>query len=231
MKKGKFISFEGIDACGKDTQIDKLIKKFDNEGIKYWKTEEPTDSEIGKFIREKCLSDKVKIERSALDQLFIADRIQHINSVNGLKYHLYNGKNVICGRYILSGIVYMAYNMYHSSHFSFNKVQQSIRMAINYNAVAADLLLPDIIIYLDVNPSMAIERIALRSKDIEIYESLETLREIYDIYHIAINMLKNEWFETEIICIDGERSIDEIELDVGKSINNVLTRKMLNIFK
>ena len=47
----KFIVFEGIDACGKSTQIRSVKKILENKGEKVWSTEEPYPDKIGELIR------------------------------------------------------------------------------------------------------------------------------------------------------------------------------------
>ena len=52
MKKNLFIAFEGIDGSGKSTQVKRLTEKLIAEGHKVYATCEPTDSPIGKMIRD-----------------------------------------------------------------------------------------------------------------------------------------------------------------------------------
>ena len=47
MKKNLFIAFEGIDGCGKSTQVKLLTKHLQDSGHRVYETFEPTDSEIG----------------------------------------------------------------------------------------------------------------------------------------------------------------------------------------
>ena len=52
MKKNLFIAFEGIDGSGKSTQVKLLKEKLEAKGLKVYTTCEPTDSPMGKMIRE-----------------------------------------------------------------------------------------------------------------------------------------------------------------------------------
>ena len=51
MKKNLFIAFEGIDGCGKSTQVKLLAENLKKAGHKVYATFEPTDSPIGSVIR------------------------------------------------------------------------------------------------------------------------------------------------------------------------------------
>src|SRR5688572_26243247 len=73
---GKFIVFEGNEASGKTTHTKDLVKKLVEKGLKVWSTKEPTDSVIGKLIRQ-ILSRDVKANPQALQYLFAADRALH----------------------------------------------------------------------------------------------------------------------------------------------------------
>ena len=51
MKEGKLIVFEGIDGCGKSTQIKMLAEALRRQGREVAVTAEPTDTETGKMLR------------------------------------------------------------------------------------------------------------------------------------------------------------------------------------
>ena len=71
----KFIVFEGIDGSGKTTQINLLKQKIENTGTKCLETREPSDGPVGVMIRQ-CLTERMKMDESALAALFAADLLK-----------------------------------------------------------------------------------------------------------------------------------------------------------
>lgn len=198
--EGKFITIEGIDGCGKTTQIELLKKRFKDANKKFWFTSEPTGGPIGKMIREYYLrGNMVMNDKIVLDSLFLADRLDHITSRNGIKYHLEIGDNVICDRYIISGVSYMAANLILKRGY---KINHAIYEAISHNKVAADLLTPNLIIILDLQPEEAIKRIENRNK-FEIYEKMDYQKIVYDVIHNTVNVMKCLYPKTRFVYIDA----------------------------
>ena len=121
-----YILFEGIDTCGKSTQIELLAKKFD--GIVT--TKEPGGTVFGTKAREILLSDSLASKRAEL-LLFLADRAEHYKEV----IEPNRNKIVISDRGFLSGIGYALAN----GDFDFEEL-----VALNKFALSGDF--PDKII-------------------------------------------------------------------------------------
>jgi len=96
-----YILFEGIDTCGKSTQIELLAKKYPH----LITTHEPGGTAFGKQAREILLSDSIVSKRAEL-LLFLADRAEHYEEVVAPNKH----KVVISDRGFLSGIGYALAN-------------------------------------------------------------------------------------------------------------------------
>ena len=58
VQRGKFITFEGLDGCGKTTQLEKLATVCAREGIEVLTTREPGGTEIGERIRAVLLDSR-----------------------------------------------------------------------------------------------------------------------------------------------------------------------------
>jgi dTMP kinase len=100
---GRFIVLEGPDGSGTTTHSKLLAETLRARGEDVVLTAEPTDSPIGRFIRDQ-LKDKTIPSPSALQLLFCADRALHIEKV--IKPALAQGKTVISDRYVISTLVY-----------------------------------------------------------------------------------------------------------------------------
>ena len=100
-----FITFEGIEGCGKTTQVRRFVKRLERRGISLVTTLEPGGTRIGKDIR-KILLDSRNKNLSSLAELILyaADRAQHVEEV--IKPALDEGKWVICDRFFDATVVY-----------------------------------------------------------------------------------------------------------------------------
>ncbi|MFC1823120.1 dTMP kinase [Thermodesulfobacteriota bacterium] len=100
-----FITFEGIEGCGKTTQIERLEARLIQRGIPLIRTFEPGGTKIGQNIR-RILLDAGNRHLSALTELLLyeADRAQHISEV--IKAALDDGKWVICDRFFDATVAY-----------------------------------------------------------------------------------------------------------------------------
>jgi dTMP kinase len=100
-----FITFEGIDGCGKSTQVSRFEATLTESGISSVVTREPGGTKIGEAIRGILLnSDNAHIVPLAELFLYAADRAQHVREV--IRPALEAGKWVICDRYFDATTVY-----------------------------------------------------------------------------------------------------------------------------
>jgi len=104
-RPGMFITFEGLDGCGKSTQLEKLAAALRAQGHKVVTTREPGGTEIGDRIRSLLLNSRTLglDSRSALALMF-ASRAQHIAEVIGPA--LRAGSIVLCDRFTDSSEAY-----------------------------------------------------------------------------------------------------------------------------
>lgn len=96
--RGKFITIEGLDGCGKSTQLKKLEKALSSDGLDVIVTREPGGTETGEKIR-KVLLDTGTANLSAFAELALmfASRAQHLKEV--IQPGLSQGKIVLCDRF------------------------------------------------------------------------------------------------------------------------------------
>lgn len=103
-----FITFEGIEGCGKSTQARRLARRLQLEGIQAVLTLEPGGTAIGATIRNILLSSQNR-QLSSLAELLLyaADRTQHVAEV--IEPALKSGKWVISDRFMDATVVYQGY--------------------------------------------------------------------------------------------------------------------------
>lgn len=152
MKKGLFISFEGIDGAGKSTQIAMLKKHLENNGFNVIVTREPGGSDICNKIRD-ILLDKNNTELCSMAELLLyyADRAQHINEV--ILPNINNGTCVICDRYYDSSYAYQ---------LAGRKIDEAVLDTVN-NLVVGEIH-PDITFLLDLPLNVSEQRVSGRGE-------------------------------------------------------------------
>ena len=206
MRKNLFIAFEGIDGSGKSTQVKLLTKQLEAAGHKVYATFEPTDSPIGKMIRD-IFSSRMEADHKVIAGLFVADRLDHLlNKTNGVLKMLEEGYTVITDRYYFSSYAY------HSPYMSMDWV-------IEANRLSAELLRPDINIYIDISAEVSMQRIAKARTSTELYETLDNLKQVKNLYETAFEKLKEV---EKIASINGERTEEEIAADIWNIIKTTL---------
>jgi len=100
----KLITFEGVDGCGKSTQLKRVSNWLRNLGHDVITTFEPGDTPLGKEIRSLLLAgDFVPVPETEL-LLFLADRAQHVREV--IQPALASGAWILCDRYSDSTLAY-----------------------------------------------------------------------------------------------------------------------------
>ncbi len=103
-----FITFEGIEGCGKTTQINLLAAFLKKKECPFLLTREPGGTKIGEKIRQILLSsDHAGMEPMTEFFLYVADRIQHYRQVIAPALHA--GKTVLCDRFADATTVYQGF--------------------------------------------------------------------------------------------------------------------------
>ncbi len=108
MAEGKLITFEGIDGCGKSTQLRLLERYLDQRGVPFISTREPGGTELGRKIRSALLDGgEGSVEPVAELLLYAADRAQHVRRV--VMPALDEGRVVLSDRFYDATTVYQGY--------------------------------------------------------------------------------------------------------------------------
>ena len=198
MKKNLFIAFEGIDGSGKSVQVKLLAEQLEKAGHKVYSTFEPTDSRIGSIIKD-IFTHKMEADHRVIAGLFVADRLHHLlNKENGILKKLEEGYTVITDRYYFSSYAYQGTHM-------------PLDWVIGANSLSADLLRPDLNIYIDVSPDISITRINSGRSSTELYETRENLQQVRDKYMEAFEKLRSE---EAVFITNGNRPAELIAKDI-----------------
>ena len=150
--KGKFIVIEGIDGCGKTTQIDELSKWLPNSGLINTKsrlitTREPGGSLLGQELRRLILDNNKNNKPSSLAELLLysADRAEHVSKI--ISPALKNNDWVISDRFSASTLAYQGYG---------RKINLEIIKKIE--SIVCQGVYPDLTFFLEISPEESILR-------------------------------------------------------------------------
>ena len=199
---GKFISFEGIDGCGKSTQAKILSTKLTDCGNKVLLTREPGGSEGAEEIRNLLLKgnpDRWSAETELL--LFTAARRDHLERT--ILPALESGTTVICDRFSDSTRVYQGVT------------RGDLRYLVDKLDDAMIPRQPDITILIDLDPNIGLTRALERSDTEARFEDFGLEMQIK--LREGFLSLANE-FPKRIMVIDGNRS----EVEVAQTIIKLL---------
>lgn len=188
---GKLISIEGIDGSGKTTVTEKLVKRLRREtGKDIIKTKEPTDTWLGRSVRRGL---NTEIDSLAEAFLFTSDHIEHVEKE--IKPKLKEGKLIVSDRYSDSFYAYQGTTL---------AQKKPIKEPVNYlkNLREDFTIKPDLTIFLDVDPEIAVKRLGKYKIK---FENISFQKRVYKKFKKIIEAERNRF-----LVIDGERDIKEI---------------------
>lgn len=162
MRRGIFITFEGIDGCGKTTQIERLVERLRAEGYEVEKTVEPGGTPVGRQIR-RILLDFRNHEISPRTELllYFASRAQNVDQ--RIRPALEDGRIVVSDRYTDSTLVYQG-------------IARGLGedVVARLHRIACGDIHPDLTICLDISLETSLERARTRNRELTGDQAVET---------------------------------------------------------
>jgi dTMP kinase len=195
---GKWIVFEGIDGCGKSTQLKRAATALSARGLEVVETREPTSGPMGRRIREMARSGTRVAPETELEW-FTADRRAHMRDV--VEPALAAGWIVLSDRSYISTVAYQG--------------ARGLEPETILAASEAEFRRPDLVLLFSLGAEEGMARIESRGSVLEAaFEELAfqaRVAEIFDALEIP-----------EIRRIAASRSIDEIAVEVLEEIDLLL---------
>lgn len=203
--RGIFITFEGVEGCGKSTQSRLLKEYLEDQGKKVILTREPGGTPIAESIR-KILLDSNNKEMLAETELLLysASRAQHTGEK--IIPALARGEVVISDRYYDSTVAYQGA----ARQIKGNEVD-------NLCCFASYGIEPDITFLIDVPVEIGLSRIEEGKADRLEQESVEFHQKVREGF-LALAAIKKR-----IIIIDGQKTIDEISGMIKRKLEEIIT--------
>ena len=206
MARGAFITFEGIDGSGKSTQLLRLAEALKKDGYDVITTREPGGSEGAEEIRALVLegaTDRWSAETEIL--LFTAARRDHMERT--ILPALAAGKIVLCDRFADSTRMYQGLS------------RGDLRALVDQ---LHDLMIgrePDLTVLIDMDPAVGLARAKGRQTAEERFEDFG--QDLQTKMRAGFLALSKE-FADRYRVLDGNRSMDDVALDVHKTVRAYL---------
>ncbi|MDR3274149.1 MAG: dTMP kinase [Puniceicoccales bacterium] len=198
---GKFITFEGIEGCGKSTQIQLLAEWLTSIGKSVVLTREPGGTELGEQIRALlkggCAGEIFSSKAELL--LFEASRAQHVEGK--ILPALARGDDVLCDRFFDSSIVYQGV------------ARKIFRADVAFlNNFATDGLLPDLTIIVDITPEESVERLLKRGDQLDRIER-ESVKFFGDVRNGYLSIAEGD---PRFLLVEGNQNVSDIQDEIRK---------------
>lgn len=211
--RGKFITFEGGEGCGKSTQSQLLAAYLQKKGIETVQTKEPGSTEEGKILRQLLVTgDKDKFDAITECLLYYADRRCNLNKV--VWPALEAGKWVISDRYADSTEAYQ--------YYGYDKRVSAEVLRQLYQIVAGSFK-PDLTLILDMDPVEGMKRSFSKAETMAVKELRFESRKLEFHQNLRQGFLEIARRETErCVILNAAQDIETLHRDIV----DVVSKKM-----
>lgn len=206
MAKGVFITFEGIDGCGKSTQFMRVSEYFKETGRKFIVVREPGGTTVGEKIRE-ILLDKKNDSMTSLAELMLYEAARAQITEEVIKPALEEGTSVLCDRFFDSTSAYQGYARGLGSE-----------LTDTLNKIATAGVVPDMTFLLDLDTEVAYKRRNTRG---EAEDRLEALGNSFQD-KVRAGYLECAKKDDRIKVIDASGTPDEIFEEIKRWLSKIL---------
>lgn len=201
MQRGKFITFEGSEGCGKSTQIKRFVSTLESRGIEVIQTREPGGTVVGEKIRHLLQFDPEAADLTDESELllFAASRAQLVRRV--IEPSLVAGNWVVADRFLDSTAVYQGVA---------RELDLEAVKAINGFAVGSTM--PDLTILLDLDVTIGHARAVAASEGKQDRMEDQPIRffELVRKGYLDLAIAEPE----RIAVIDASKSIEEVTAEI-----------------
>jgi dTMP kinase len=206
---GLLISFEGIDGSGKTTQLQRIAARLRAVDVEPLLVREPGGTHLGEAVRELLLDPATgDIDPAAEALLYAASRAELVATT--IEPALAAGRVVLVDRYVDSSLAYQGAGR-----------ELGIERVLEANLLATRGRLPDLTIYVDLDPAVARERLAATGAAEDRLEQAGT--EFFARVHAGYEQLVERWPE-RIVRVAGDGAPDGVERRVDAAIAAALQR-------
>jgi dTMP kinase len=204
---GFFLTFEGVDGCGKTTQLERLVARLEASGYDVVRAQEPGGTRLGREIR-RLLLDARNTDLEPIPELllYFASRAQNIAEV--ILPALRAGKLVVSDRFTDATVAYQGYGR-----------GLGVDAVRKIDEVACQGLEPDLTLWLDLDPAVAVSRALDRQEGTGGQDESRMEREARD-FHARVSQGYRELSQANpqrIRRVDAGGTIEAVEEAVVES--------------
>ncbi len=213
-RRGKFITFEGLDGCGKSTQLEKLAGVLRAEGLEVMVTREPGGTAIGDRIRAVLLDSRTEgLDPWTELALMFASRAQQVQE--NILPALEEGRFVLCDRFTDSSEAYQGCGRKLGSE-----------PVLTLHRALCQGLQPDVTILMDSDVSASVARARRRNRSRREDEADENRfeqenRAFFERVHQAYLAIARREPE-RVVVIDARRPIEVVHKDIVSAVRDRL---------
>jgi dTMP kinase len=199
VNRGRLVVFEGLDGCGKSTQVARLAESLQKGGHDLLVTREPTDGEYGRRIRAMAHGDAPPVAREEELRWFVEDRREHVAGT--VAPALAAGRHVLCDRYFLSTAAYQGARGLDATRI----LAQS----------EAEFPIPDLVLLLELDVEAALSRVRTRGARVAgAFEARDRLERVARIF-ASIE-------RPYLVRIDASGSPEAVEVAIADQVRDRL---------
>lgn len=203
MQRGKFITFEGSEGCGKSTQIARFLGLLESRAIPYVKTREPGGTVVGEKIRELLQFDGEVVDLCSESELllFAASRAQLVRNV--IEPALAEGTWVVADRFLDSTTVYQGFGR-----------GLDVEAVKRINDFAVGATRPDLTFLLDLDVAIGHARAVAASSGREDRMEAQPLAFFEVVRRGYLDLAEEE--PERFAVIDASSSVDEVARSIER---------------
>jgi dTMP kinase len=189
-----FVSFEGLDGCGKTTQARLLAEALAAEGVDVVLTREPGGTPLGEQIRDLVLHGD-HVAPWAEVALYAASRAQHVVEV--IRPALERGATVVCDRYLDTSVAYQGAGR-----------GLGVDVVLELNLQVVQGLLPDVTVLVELDAEAALARVGDKRDRIE-----RAGAAFWPLVADAYRELAARFSERYVV-VDGRLPVDQLAMEI-----------------
>lgn len=200
-----FITFEGIEGCGKTTQVELLGDYLTEKGHDVLKTREPGGTQFGEVLREALLRRGMDVRPLSELLVFMAMRAQHVEEV--ILPAIQDGKIILCDRFADATFAYQGYGR-----------KMDFVMIDTLNTIVTKGLRPDLTILIDVSVEKGLRRRAATSE-------MDRIEEEEISFHQRIAKAYEKMAKEDperFFVVDGDLKIPAIQEIIRTKVDSLL---------